>query len=103
MAPLSFFTVIYLAILATISQVIASQHISRHPRSLPNRNSNITKRCKARPPQPPSTTSHTTAVATSPASNSDNPPPQGKRGKVGLAWANGDNPDIANFVTDAVG
>jgi len=40
---------------------------------------------------------------TSPASNSDNPPPQGNRGKVGLAWANGDNPDIANFVTDAVG
>jgi hypothetical protein len=75
-----------------------------------------TKRCKPRPasssvspsagkqiptsspPTAPKTTTTNKPASTPPAT----PPSTGGKGKVGLAWANGDDASLKNFVTNKV-
>jgi hypothetical protein len=70
--------------------------------ALVNKKRSVRRSCNTS--HPPTTTT-TTTTAQHVAANTQPTPSSGGnggRGKVGLAWANGDTPDLANFVTDQV-
>ena len=88
----------------------ASHHLARHQhiaaRHPAVKRASVSTRCKKRnstPAAAPSSTSHPNTPTAPPPSSSQAPPSSGSgKGKVGIAWPNGNAPYLKNFITEKV-